>query len=267
MRQAFVALIALSVFVVGCPQVGGPSGQSADILAGDWLGQASDGTEVEFRFNSGGILRQVRDVETGDVVDITGATTTVSESGEVTITVPADNGPFVFNGMLDDSENTLTGEFGQAVELGDAVVVLIPAGELTLDRVETDGNGNDNTGNDNDNGGDDNANDNTGDNTNDNTGDDNANDNADDNMNDNTGDDNGNDNTGGGLTGDPANGEALVADQCAACHGADGASGFAPNIQGESVEEITSRTGGMDHPVYDVTEQDIADIQAYLASF
>lgn len=63
-------------------------------------------------------------------------------------------------------------------------------------------------------------------------------------------------------------GETLVADNCAACHGADGASGFAPDIQGAAEELIADRTGGADgHSSIELSEQDSADIAAYLASF
>jgi mono/diheme cytochrome c family protein len=75
--------------------------------------------------------------------------------------------------------------------------------------------------------------------------------------------------SGDDTSADPAiRGETLVADNCAACHGADGASGFAPDIQGATDELITDRTdGGGGHTSIELSEQDSADIAAYLASF
>lgn len=73
---------------------------------------------------------------------------------------------------------------------------------------------------------------------------------------------------GGGGGGDAENGEALVTANCAACHGADGASGFAPNIQGQSAANIMARTGGDGgHPEIELTEQEVLDVEAYLGSF
>lgn len=65
-----------------------------------------------------------------------------------------------------------------------------------------------------------------------------------------------------------ARGETLVADNCAGCHGADGASGFAPDIQGVAEELIAVQTGGAGgHATFELSEQDRAGIAAYLASF
>lgn len=72
---------------------------------------------------------------------------------------------------------------------------------------------------------------------------------------------------GGGVTGDATSGMSLVADNCAACHGEDGASGFAPNIQGMTAATIMEVTTSDGHPNPELSEQDIADIEAYLGSF
>lgn len=98
------------------------------------------------------------------------------------------------------------------------------------------------------------------DNGDDGDGDGNGNDNA---------NDNGNDNSNGGGGDDPVTrGEAVFADNCAICHGADGASGFAPNIQGVTAAEISDKAaGGGGHAMYDISEQDASDIEAYLGSF
>ena len=143
----------------------------------------------------------------------------------------------------------------------------------------TGGNGNDNgngNGNDNgnDNGGDvntngmDNGNDNGDDvdtngmdNGNDNGGDDNGNDNGDDNSNDNGGDD--------GMTGgDATAGEAKFAANCSVCHGADGYGGavVAGSIRGSDGDDVNGAfTTVAGHPTPDLSDEDIADIVAFLA--
>ncbi|MCA9252371.1 MAG: c-type cytochrome [Phycisphaerales bacterium] len=143
----------------------------------------------------------------------------------------------------------------------------------------TGGNGNDNgngNGNDNgnDNGGDvntngmDNGNDNGDDvdtngmdNGNDNGGDDNGNDNGDDNSNDNGGDD--------GMTGgDATAGEAKFAANCSVCHGADGSGGavVAGSIRGSDGDDVNGAfTTVAGHPTPDLSDEDIADIVAFLA--
>lgn len=67
--------------------------------------------------------------------------------------------------------------------------------------------------------------------------------------------------------GDVDNGEALVTANCAGCHGADGASGFAPNIQGVSAAMITEVITMDGHPNPDLSDQEVLDIEAYLGSF
>ena len=73
------------------------------------------------------------------------------------------------------------------------------------------------------------------------------------------------------LTGDATAGGTTFANTCAACHGADGASGYAANL----VEEIPSKDdafivniiingdgGGM--PAQDLSDQEVADVLAYV---
>lgn len=62
-------------------------------------------------------------------------------------------------------------------------------------------------------------------------------------------------------------GEMLVSDNCAACHGADGASGFAPDIQGLSQDRISeSIAGEAGHVMVDLSEQEIGELAAFLES-
>ncbi|MCO6438791.1 MAG: cytochrome c [Phycisphaerae bacterium] len=246
MRRGAIALsmLALSVTMFGCPVISVPS---AAKLAGTWLTDAG-GQTFELQFNAvGQLVRISTENDQGEPVqvDISGSTTTVSGSS-VTIRVPVGDTDVVYMGTLSQDENTIEGDLAQELSVGDMVMITVPAGMLDLVREEGNDNDNDNA----------NMNDNENSNTNDNT-------NTNDNMNTN---DNTNDN--GGLTGDAMQGENLVAANCQACHGADGASGFAPNIQGETAAEIMSVQSAGVHAAWpDFTDQDFADLEAYLGSF
>lgn len=71
------------------------------------------------------------------------------------------------------------------------------------------------------------------------------------------------------LVGDPAAGEALYA-SCAACHCADASGGCLPGTPGiigvsaETLDEFLR--GDAPHPPSDLTDQEIVDLEAYLAS-
>ena len=75
-----------------------------------------------------------------------------------------------------------------------------------------------------------------------------------------------------GLTGDPAAGQTVFrANNCAACHCADASGGCAlsaPPILGVTAGTLDSvLRGGQAHPVkLELSDQDLADLQAYLAS-
>jgi mono/diheme cytochrome c family protein len=73
------------------------------------------------------------------------------------------------------------------------------------------------------------------------------------------------------ITGDAANGATVYADNCAACHAADGTGGTGPSLQGivaeEGLDEITDviLSGEESMPSFsDLADQDIADLLAYL---
>ncbi len=74
------------------------------------------------------------------------------------------------------------------------------------------------------------------------------------------------------LDGDLANGEVVYDDSCASCHGAAGSGGSGPALDGESegTEEIIDiiLTGEGDMPSFegDLTDQEIADVAAYVES-
>ncbi len=75
-----------------------------------------------------------------------------------------------------------------------------------------------------------------------------------------------------GLTGDPAAGQTLfTTNNCAACHCADASGGCAlsaPPIAGAASDTIDARLrGDAPHPLkIALSDQDLADLQAYLAS-
>lgn len=101
---------------------------------------------------------------------------------------------------------------------------------------------------------------------------DNENDNTGGNENDNTSE---NENTGGGfddLTGDVDNGMTLFSTNCASCHCPDASGGClldAPAIVGASAEDIDEYVrGDATHPAKrEWTDQEVVDVEAYLATF
>ena len=73
------------------------------------------------------------------------------------------------------------------------------------------------------------------------------------------------------LDGDAEAGATLYADNCAGCHGADATGGSGPNLVEEAGEEeeefidtILSGEGDMPSFEGDLTDQEIADIMAFL---
>lgn len=69
------------------------------------------------------------------------------------------------------------------------------------------------------------------------------------------------------LTGDPAAGQTLFDDNCAACHGTDGTGGSGPDITGSASGDIEDAvTNGKETmPAFpDFSEQDLADVVAYI---
>ena len=72
--------------------------------------------------------------------------------------------------------------------------------------------------------------------------------------------------------GDPTRGRQVFADNCAACHGADGGGGSGPELAGREeytnpevvVEQIREGGGGMPAFGDDLSEQELADVSAYV---
>ncbi|WP_404456332.1 cytochrome c [Virgibacillus necropolis] len=89
-----------------------------------------------------------------------------------------------------------------------------------------------------------------------------------------TGGDTGGD-SGGETTmqGDAANGAEIYQSNCMSCHGQEGAGGSAPGLQGNEmasdydavVEQVKSGGGGMPAFEGQLSEQEIADVSAYIA--
>jgi len=74
----------------------------------------------------------------------------------------------------------------------------------------------------------------------------------------------------GTITGDAAAGETFfTSNGCGGCHGADANGGFGPSLHGVPADEIFQKlSGAVSHVggTFDVTEQDAADVEAYIAS-
>ena len=72
---------------------------------------------------------------------------------------------------------------------------------------------------------------------------------------------------GGGDDGRAAlDGAALYADDCSACHGADGASGFAPDATGLSETDVAAGLGSGSHAAISLSEEEISAITMFLGS-
>lgn len=73
-------------------------------------------------------------------------------------------------------------------------------------------------------------------------------------------------NGGDGGTDTPASpdGATVFANNCAACHGGDGASGFAPNIRGKTVDELLEGLTRAVHSAVVVTDEDVAAVAVFL---
>lgn len=71
-----------------------------------------------------------------------------------------------------------------------------------------------------------------------------------------------------GATGDPTAGQAAYADNgCGACHGEDAGGGSAPAVRGDRTAELEERfAGGASHLGAALTDQEIADVAAWLAT-
>lgn len=63
---------------------------------------------------------------------------------------------------------------------------------------------------------------------------------------------------------DTPDGATLFADNCAGCHGADGASGFAPNIRGKTTEELLEGLALPVHSSISLTDDEVAAISEFL---
>ena len=79
------------------------------------------------------------------------------------------------------------------------------------------------------------------------------------------------DDANGGENGDDANGgngevdgSALYANNCSACHGADGASGFAPDITAMAAETLSTGLESASHGSISLTEEEVAAIAGFL---
>lgn len=72
------------------------------------------------------------------------------------------------------------------------------------------------------------------------------------------------DDTGDDVGG--ADGAALFAANCSACHGEDGASGFAPDISGKSTDELSVGLELATHGAISLSDEEVAAIAAFLGA-
>ena len=68
------------------------------------------------------------------------------------------------------------------------------------------------------------------------------------------------------AAGDPVAGEAYYAASCLSCHGENATGGIGPNIQGFTAAALQAGVEGAGiHAAITITDQDYADLEAYLA--
>jgi hypothetical protein len=139
---ATVAVVSVGL-IAGCPFLP-PGPPAAAVLEGTWSitptepGDCTDCT-YEAEFDANGNLIQLRATR-ADGATATLTTTDAStqlDGSDVVITVPDPTGARVFEGTLSDDENTMTGSITQEIDLGDLEITL-PGGELTFDRLVVD---------------------------------------------------------------------------------------------------------------------------------
>ena len=76
----------------------------------------------------------------------------------------------------------------------------------------------------------------------------------------------GGDGLNGGDGGDESPGAALYAENCASCHGSDGASGFAPDVTGMAADVLSAGLESGSHGSISLTDEEVAELETYLAS-
>jgi hypothetical protein len=240
-------------------------------LAGDWETTTEEATTAVVTFDDEGVVVRISGAAAdGEAVsvEVTDATTTL-EDGAVTVRVPTPQGEAIFEGTLSADQNTLEGSLSPEVTLGDTAVI-IPEGDITLMRIVADpcegvtcdegevcvdGECV---------------------------------------VDDPCADvvcDEGQSCVNGecveddpcaevtcsegetcvdgeclaDVAGDPAAGEAFYAANCASCHGADGTGGFAPPVVGVTAAQLTAGLESSIHDSVSVIEEDLANLEAFLA--
>jgi hypothetical protein len=242
-----VAVVGVAGAIAG---VGGcdlfnPVPPAAAVLAGNWETVDQAGQPATVTFDENGVVTRVegQTPEGATVVFTpTDATTTLTGSA-VTINIPTPAGTAVFEGTLSADQNTMAGALSRELVFGDTAQITIPVGEITLVRVVSP--------------------------------------------------------TptptasptptptptptpaptptptpsptpppDGGVTGDPVNGGTVFAAKCAVCHGANAQGGIGPALAGEDLTAALQGLfgDGASHNGQTLSEQEIADVAAFLAS-
>jgi hypothetical protein len=138
-RKAMLVLLGLcAVWVAGCPFIV-PTPPEA-VLAGDWEGTTAEGAPIMFRFDDNGqLLGFVVQGEGGELVLVTPSNSqTTLDGNSVTVSVTGQTTTTTYEATLGVNQNAMTGSVTQTVTVGDDITVVIPQGELTLTRVEED---------------------------------------------------------------------------------------------------------------------------------
>ena len=134
---ACLPVLACIVLLAGCPIPPTPTPPAAAVLEGDWTTQTEDGGVAFVRFNDVGVVVGLFAVNAEGAtitLDIDDGTTTLTGSA-VTVRVPTDQGEVVFEGTLSADQNTMTGSLTQAIVI-ESGLITVPAGDITLVRVE-----------------------------------------------------------------------------------------------------------------------------------
>lgn len=138
MRRTGFILVGMCVLIAGCPFLPSEPPPEA-VLEGDWTTTSEEGTIAVVRFNDNGVVVNIFAATEEGVtvsVNVTGASTTLDGS-DVTVRIPTATGEAVFEGTLTEDQNTMTGSLDRVITIGDDVVITVPQGDVTLVRVET----------------------------------------------------------------------------------------------------------------------------------
>jgi len=274
MRKLVVLGLGLAFAGLGCVEP--PPPPASAVLAGEWVSTNLDDLQLRLTFDDDGILTKVEATRVSD-----GATaelnpqnaTSEVDSNAVTITVPTSGGSAVYEATLADDEDSMSGALSAVIDLENGAIT-VPQGALDL--VRDDGSDpclgvvctNGLTCVDGECVPEDPC----------------AGVNCDEGETCVNGEcvpddpcagvncDEGETCVDGECVpenggGDPVAGETFYGTSCVACHGAGGAGGIGPNIQGQTAAELQAGVeGAAIHASLTISAEDYANLAAYLAA-